>query len=602
MGTLTNNVSITIDGDKYEKYNFSNIVLNQELLRPNELRFTMQKKGLESENIADSKFDVPKKLMGAKVELTVQAMRFDEKDKKTLKFKGIINHVDIHHRSGMSSEQLIDVTAYSPDFLLMDHPHCFSYENDDLKKIVKATLDPYDISNDVNPRTTASIPYTVQYNESNYQFLIRLARRFGEWMFNDGEKWIFGEIKQKDTVELDPRNDITNYHFQSGLMHHKLKHAHHDYLKYENLKKSNSDISDLTSSGYHTLTDEAKSKSDKLFTKETFQHLRCSNPEKNDIDEPDVSIKAQLYGEKMLQTVCTGSTVLADLTIGSKIKIKDLLFKDSSDPSEINHDDLIITSITHSTEVDGHYSNSFTAFPASSKYPPYYQSDIYPVTAAQRAKVKENDDKEHLGRVRVQFLWQEMQDATNLMTPWIRIAQPHGGGNKGFYFIPEIDEEVMVDFENGNAEKPYVVGTLYHGKDHRPDKDWFSDKNDVKAIRTRNGHTIEIHDKDKGGFIRIYDNEKENYVLTFSTDDKLIKLESTGNIELHATKNIKMKADENVEIEAGQKIMLKSNEHEQTAKSTMKLDGGSSLTEKASTVEVKADGTTTIKGSMVQIN
>jgi len=154
-----------------------------------------------------------------------------------------------------------------------------------------------------------------------------------------------------------------------------------------------------------------------------------------------------------------------------------------------------------------------------------------------------------LGRIRVQFLWQKEQDP-NLTTPWIRIAQPHGDFNSGFYFIPEINAEVMVNFENGNAEKPYIVGSLYNVA-QCPDGKWCTDTNDLKAIRTRNGHTIEIRDDGDDGFIKIYDNLKENYILTFSTNEKLIKLESTGNIELYAEKNIVIAAGENIAISAG---------------------------------------------------
>ena len=554
MGTLTKNVTIEIDGDKYKDYNFLNISLSQQLLRPNELRFTLQKKRLDN-SMDDMNFPIPKKLMGAKVTCEIETCRFDKNDvlnednTESIQFKGIIFNVNIYRRSDTFSEQLIDVQAFSPDFLLMDHPHCFSYENDNLKKIITATLDPHNIPNEINPRTTDSIPYTVQYNETNYQFLTRLAQRYGEWMYHDGVKWYFGEIKKKDRVELDARNDVINYHFQTELMHHTLKHVHHNYLKYENPAICDTDFSDLTQSGYHPLTDEAKDKSNKWFTKETFQHLQCSNPEDNDIDELEISAKAQLFGEKTRQVICTGASIRADLTIGSVIAIGDHFYDDDKTHDFIFHDDMMITGIVHSTEVSGNYSNHFTAVPAKCEYPPYYQSDIYPVSAAQRAVVIDNNDPEKLGRIRVQFLWQEEQD-TNLITPWIRIAQPYGGENKGFYFIPEIEEEVMVNFENGNAEKPYVVGSIYHGE-QRPDGRWCTDTNDMKVIRTRNGHTIEIRDDGDDGFIKIYDNKKENYVLTFSTDEKLIKLESTGNIELHADKNIIISAGENIAINAG---------------------------------------------------
>lgn len=127
---------------------------------------------------------------------------------------------------------------------------------------------------------------------------------------------------------------------------------------------------------------------------------------------------------------------------------------------------------------------------------------------------------------------------------------------KGFSFIPEKGEEVMIDFEGGNAERPFVSGTLYNGVGN-PDGLWLpgnNSKNQIKAIRTRNGHTIEIHDEGKDGYIRIYDNKKENYILTFSTDEKLIKLESTGNIELYAKNDIILHAGHDISATAGHDI------------------------------------------------
>ena len=611
MGTLTDKCSITIGGKKYEDYNFSGIMLSQKLLSPCELRFTM-KKGL-TDTISDSSFPVPKELMGKEVECVIHTIRFDEEDKQvheSLEFMGYVFNVHINRSSDLFSEQLIDVQAYSYDYLLIDHPHCFSYEEMTLKDIVTKTLHPYPIPNVINPRTKAAIPYTVQYNESNYQFLIRLALRYGEWMYHDGKQWIFGEIQNQPAIHLEPRNDMLNYNYQTVLLHHKVKHAHHDYLKYENLSKSDSDFPDLTAPKYHTLTDATKEKSAALFTKETFQHLRCSNPEVNSIDELEVSVKVQLFGEKTHQVVCRGSTVRADLTIGSKITICDH-FYDTDNHATIEHDELIITEITHKTEVDGHYSNTFTAYPAKSKYPHYYQSDVFPLSPPQRAKVMDNKDPEALGRIRVQFLWQQEQDPA-LMTPWIRIAQPHGGENKGFYFIPEINEEVMVDFENANAEKPFIVGTLYHGKQH-PGKPWPTDANDIKAIRTRNGHTIEIHDEGIDGYIKIYDHEKENYILTFSTDEKLIKLESTGNIELYAVNDIILHAQNDIvqkadhcrlstiaELDsvsskahnyvAGGLIYMEGNEFYATGKQQATLDSNS-LT------QIQSDSTTNVLGN-----
>ena len=453
MATSTEKIEIKIDGELYNAYNFLNIVLVQELLKPNELSFTMQKKNLlDTED--DSTFSLPKKLLGTKVSCLIQTARYDqnvELKNETLEFKGIIFKVNAY-RNEMNAELLIDVQAGSPDYLLMDNPHCYSYENTSLQDIVADTIDPYSIPAEIAPKMNSNIPYTVQYNETNYHFLVRLAQHYGEWMYYDGAKWIFGKVKKGDSVELYPKVDILNYRYTVDIQHDAIKHAHHDYLKYENPVKSNKDISDPVS-GFNGLTDPAKKKSQSLFTKNTFQHLQCSNSEENDADELEISLKAQLLGSKAQQTICTGTTLRADLHLGSCFKIKDYIDHDSYKLGYYDHDELMICRIVHTAGVEGNYRNEFTAIPSKSEYPPYYNNDMVPVVETQRAKVIDNKDPEQLGRIRVQFLWQEQQ-YESMMTPWIRIAQPHGGDNKGFYFIPEIDEEVMVGFENGNPTPP----------------------------------------------------------------------------------------------------------------------------------------------------
>ena len=99
--------------------------------------------------------------------------------------------------------------------------------------------------------------------------------------------------------------------------------------------------------------------------------------------------------------------------------------------------------------------------------------------------------------------------------------------------------------------------------------------NQIKAIRTRNGHTIEIHDEGNDGYIRIYDNEKENYILTFSTDQKLIKLESTGNIELYAQNDIIMHAGHDINASADNDIFIAAgNDMQRTADNDIREHAG----------------------------
>jgi Rhs element Vgr protein len=549
MSVLTDKLEIKINGKHYEDYEVVDVILIKGLLQPNELRFSMRKKSLlkTKEDIA---FNLSNELLKAKVECTVKTVYRDENEdvkQDELKFEGIIFNVSLR-KDTMGDGALVYVTAFSPDYLLKDNPHCYSFEEKSLKTIVEEAISDYsgDISTTINPRLQEPIPYVVQYNESTYEFLSRLAQRYGEFFYYENGSMIFGELKSESSVTLYPDVDIIGYDYELNMEHPNFSHGHHNYLDYEN----SSDLAiNYSQQSLHPLTDYAYNHSKTTFSKTTFQNLHSSTAENNSINQLEKSLQAESLGSKSQMMVCRLMTNKANLCLGSKIIIEEFFDKDNGKQEIKEHEKLLVCKIVHKANVNGHYENEAIAVAGDTQYPPYTNYDLYPVTEQQRAIVKDNQDPEKLGRIRVQFLWQELQDES-LLTPWIRIAQPHGGGNKGFYFIPEIDEEVMVGFENGNAEKPYVIGTLYHGQAKPPDS-WYNDSDDIKAIRTRSGHTIEFHDTEGSEFIKIYDNEKDNFILTFSTHEQLIKLESKGNIELYADNDVIIEAKNNVNIKAG---------------------------------------------------
>jgi uncharacterized protein involved in type VI secretion and phage assembly len=639
MSIIADTIKIKIDGKEYEDYVFSDIQLVQEPLTPNVFRFLMQKKNY-AENEKDIRETLAEKLLGKSVEFYIKTKR-DDKEKKAesddLEFKGIIFQYNFF-RQEMEKQYAIEVIAFSPDNLLNDSPHCFSYEDKTLKDITADVVSECDVTFKNDPHITDSLLYTVRYNETSYAFLVRLAFRFGEWLYYNGTEFVFGKIKKSDTIELQPNVDILDYNFKLGLDHLNFKHSQHNYLTYENT--GNTGVS-FTDGNIHNLTDVVYSKSKDIYKKETFEHLKASSSEENSFDETEIAAKVKGLGKKGRMTICHGRTTRADLKIGSVIKIKVDIKDADGKTNSVALDELMIYKITHYANTDGSYENEFTAMAAECDLPPYSFGELFPKIETQRAVVKKNNDPEKLGRVRVQFIWQKEQDE-ELMTPWIRIAQPHGGNNKGFYFIPEIDEEVMVGFENGNAEKPYIIGTLYQ-KEQKPGENWYDEDNNIKAIRTRNGHTVEINDVEDGGFIKIYDHEDENYIITLSTDDKLIKLESKGNIELHAENDIIMEAKNNINIKAekdmtvnvegdktteitGNDSLSVTGDIENTAKGKMKIDATGDYQleamnvkqkskaalnlEAGSTAELKASasgtvdggGSLTLKGGTTSIN
>lgn len=541
---------IYVDGVDLDEYVVMEVELSKELLKPSSLRFVMRgKRLLRNEN--EINFAIASELLGSVVEMETTTQRRDEGMEmagESLMFRGIIFGADAR-RDRMGQVLYIDVRAYSPDYLLVDNPHCASFEDLSLSDIVDEVVRPYRgrIEVDIDPRLQDRHKYVVQYNETSYQFISRLAQRYGEFLFYDNDRLYFGRTPEGDSKELYPDVDILGFRYQLNMEHTNFRHAQHDYLKYENKMEDGFNRAD---GDLHRFTDMVFDHSHSTYSKDTLQDIHSAVEEDSSFSQVESSATVEGCGAKARMMTCMLHTNRADINIGDRLIIKE--YVDDSDAYIIEHQELIAVGINYRVNIDGHFENQVMAVPSSVVYPPYGIVDLYPVCESQRAIVVDNRDPERLGRIRVKFLWQEQQGG-DMKSPWIRIAQPHGGDDKGFYFIPEIGEEVMVAFENGNGEKPYVVGTLYHGLQH-PGNTWPGGSNDIKAIRTRNGHTVEIHDSGTGGYIRIYDYIKENYILTYSTDEKLIKLESKGNIELYAANDIIMQAGHDITTTAGRDI------------------------------------------------
>jgi uncharacterized protein involved in type VI secretion and phage assembly len=260
-----------------------------------------------------------------------------------------------------------------------------------------------------------------------------------------------------------------------------------------------------------------------------------------------------------------GSSGHPGIQVGGSITVDG---KNVFSQSDESFGDYTVISVNHHCDGQGNYSNDFVAIPASVKLPPV---TIYsePHCETQSALVTDNNDPNGLGRVRVKFHWMNGSEKS----PWLRITSPHGGGGKGMFFIPEIDEEVIVGFEGDSPVKAYIIGTVYHGKA----KNEFSNSgNDIKAIQTRSGN-------------KIYLNDKEGSVFVEDKDGNSILIDGKGNITLKSNKTVLIDARDEITFKTKKISMLAEDEVIMTSK---KFDG--QLSEEASLfgknlVEVNSD-------------
>jgi uncharacterized protein involved in type VI secretion and phage assembly len=156
--------------------------------------------------------------------------------------------------------------------------------------------------------------------------------------------------------------------------------------------------------------------------------------------------------------------------------------------------------------------------------------------------VTNNQDPEGLGRVRVKFPWLNETDEG----PWARIATPMAGDQRGMFFLPEVGDEVLVSFEQGDPRFPYVIGALWNGKDKPPEAN-ADGHNDVRLIRSRSGHVIRFTDKAGGELLEIIDSSGNNKISIDSAANKIVISSSGGTISLQAGK-IEISADASVDV------------------------------------------------------
>jgi uncharacterized protein involved in type VI secretion and phage assembly len=152
------------------------------------------------------------------------------------------------------------------------------------------------------------------------------------------------------------------------------------------------------------------------------------------------------------------------------------------------------------------------------------------------------------------------------------------GKQRGTYFLPEVDDEVLVAFEHGDVRFPYVLGALWNGQDVPPVTN-DDGKNNIRMIKSRSGHVVKLNDEDGKETIEIVDKSKKNSIV----------IDSTKN-------TITVTTDRDITLSAAQgTIKLVAHNVEITSSNTTKLKASGNM-------NVEAGGTMTVKGATVNIN
>lgn len=196
--------------------------------------------------------------------------------------------------------------------------------------------------------------------------------------------------------------------------------------------------------------------------------------------------------------IATGVSRSVRLKPGEKIKIEGNNFSGQGEYG--------LVKVVHRYDLSNGYRNEFIATPweeytLAQPPQPRRMSGVVP------ARVVNHNDPRGMGRLQIKYDWMEAAE-----TAWARMTTPSAGGGRGIMFMPEIGDEVLVAFEHGDPERPYIVGALWNGVDGAPREGFWEEegmatvgsnavqvpkdmaRNDIKRIVTKSGHRIQLVD------------------------------------------------------------------------------------------------------------
>ena len=481
-------------------------------------------------------------------------------------FVGVVTNVQLH-REG-SDFGCIIVSGYSATYRMETAHSCFSWNDTTIGNVVKKLCAEAKVQLELNPEFKETKDFICQYEESDFDFIRRLAYQYQEWMYFDGTKLIFGKPRKlADPIRLEYGTTLSS--LDIGLQ--TLARSEQVFSYHSGADREMQRMTPNLAYGHDKLAGEAFRASLGMFSKPARQHAlpRISNE-----TELDNYTGRKQAAETAETHYITAESQVPTLRVGSVVSLYSSFLERVGDLSEESLGDFIIIEITHEVSQGSYYKNRFKAIPATLKALPSPKVRM-PLAETQMATVLSNADPEGKGRVRVRMNWQ----TDGMQTGWVRVMTPDGGSssdvksNRGFVFIPEVGDQVLLGFRHGDPARPYVLGSLFNGTTGGGGLEG----NHMKSLTTRSGHTIKLNDSLSSLGITIKD-IKGNSIHIDSVGDDII-INAKRNITINAgetftvnCKNANILAEESINMNAEQDITSVSGE-------STSIQAGESLTE-----------------------
>nr|WP_084110897.1 phage baseplate assembly protein V [Chryseobacterium taiwanense] len=603
-------LDIVIEGKEIQ--HFKHFKLTQSAVKHHEFSLTLSHDTLgsaENHNLEEAQNFLGKRI-------TVIFKYKDVVEGPERNFVGVITEVGFSQEKGSLGD--IVLTGYSPTILLDVAPNIQSFGgaqevslNSIADQIIKEGLgqNKYDYRVDSK---YGNVTYSSQYEETHYNYLARMAEAYGEQFFYDGEVLHFGKLPpQEKPVKLTYGSSVNDVKIKMKAQHVNPTFYGYNSSKNEKLTTGNSTIkhtSDIAKRAYE-------------ISEKTFQtpSLRVAPIKAVSFMDIDASQKGTA-GSKASEVFITSATTTVPFLYPGCIADIEMRKTDTNDTSYFTK--LMITSVIHEVDARGYYDGHFEAIAADTGFIPRPEFHL-PKAEPQFAKVISNTDPLNQGRVQVQFDWQN----GNSTTEFIRVMSPDAGSsdkvnkNRGFMSIPEVNDQVIVNFVHQHPDRPFVMGGMFHGAIGAGG----GTGNNVMSFSGRSGAELKYDNgagsmnlKDQGGANMFFDgagnsetnannnktvnvgnNNNVNAGTKHCTDvgkgQSVLTMGKDGVIDLSGAQKVTLKVGNSFIEITGEKIVISSTDIEVTGSSSSTVKGSGSA-------KAVFKGNTTITGDKVVEN
>ncbi len=483
-------------------------------------------------------FEVAAKALEDGTEWLGKRIQIKRREAKSFLFVGVVTKVNACRENLDGGE--VRVSGYSTTYLLENGESCHSWLGRTLGEIVRELCAKAGVQAQVEPEHDKPVGYVCQYRESDFTFIRRLAKKYQEWLYYDGAKLVFGMPRKPKAVKLEFDTTLTSFEMGVQTLARPARVfsylSKHDHSMAENTPNKPSGLDRPGSKAFQA--------SMEMFKEPALQYAQSRV---HYMLEMEMYVRKKQEAEAAESHYVVGTSGEAELTVGSVVRITSPFGERMGSLAKASLGEYLIVDIEHSVGEGNYYANRFRAVSSGVRSLPLPDVDLA-VAETQMARVTGNADPEGKGRVQVRMNWQ----TGNMHTDWIRVMTPDGGGcrdgvetNRGFVFIPEVGDHVLVGFRHGDPNRPYVMGSLFNGITGKGG----GKENVSKTIVTRSGHTLAFNDMEEGNWGITLKDAKGN-VFHMDTKGSCINITAPQTITLNAA---------NIMLNASNKIGLQSS-------------------------------------------